>query len=102
PPGSRSTQALNQTLYYLNSTSGSPADSNTGFSPGLPFYKTAGTVTGNGQFTTPSIAYTTYPAPIAADAAAIGDFYYDYQMKVPSTATNGLYYVWIVYTVVAI
>ncbi|MHB8148417.1 MAG: hypothetical protein ACYDGM_14305, partial [Vulcanimicrobiaceae bacterium] len=41
-----STQALNQTLYYLNSTSGSPADSNTGFSPGLPFYKTAGTVTG--------------------------------------------------------
>lgn len=95
-----STQTLNQTLYYVNSTSGSPADSNTGFSPGLPFYRTAGAVTGNGQFTTPSISYTTYPSPIAADAAATGDFYYDYQMKVPPTATSGLYYVWIVYTVV--
>lgn len=94
------TQPISQTLYYLNSTSGSPADSNTGFSPGYPFQKTGGAVTNNGQFTTPSITYSTYPAPIATSGTENADFYYDYQLKVPPTATTGLYYVWVVYTVV--
>ena len=94
------TVPISQTLYYLNSTNGSSADPNTGFSPGFPFQKTSGAVTGNGQFTTPSIAYTTFPGPIATSATENSDFYYDYQLKVPATATTGLYYVWVVYTVV--
>ncbi len=96
-----STQSLSTVLYYLNSTSGSPADSNTGFSAGLPFYKTNGIVANNGQFTTPTITYLSYPAPIVTSPTQNGDFYYDYQLKVPGAATGGLYYVWIVYTVVA-
>ncbi len=96
-----STQSLSTVLYYLNSTSGSPADGNTGFSPGLPFYKTNGMVANNGQFTTPSITYISYPAPIATSPTQNGNFYYDYELKVPPAATAGLNYVWIVYTVVA-
>jgi hypothetical protein len=97
--GDSSSVSLSQAMYWLNSTAS--GDSNTGFSPGTPFQKTAGTVSNNGQFTTPSIQYSTYPAPISSTALGNADFYYDYQLKVPATATSGLYYVWIVYTVVA-
>jgi hypothetical protein len=95
-----STLPLNTTVYYLPSTSGG-ADANTGFSPAFPFYKTAGTVSGNSFSTAPSITYTAFPAPIAATMSAVtSDLYYDYQLKIPVTATTGAYYVWIVYTVV--
>lgn len=91
---------LNQAVYYLTSTSGG-TDSNTGFSAAFPFYRTSGAVSGNSFGTAPSITYATYPAPITATTSAVtSDFYYDYQLKVPPTATNGAYYVWIVYTVV--
>jgi hypothetical protein len=46
---------ISQAVYFLKSTSGSPADSNTGFSPGTPFLLTSGMVTGGGQFSAPSI-----------------------------------------------
>lgn len=93
------TQSLSQTVYWLKSVAS--GDTNTGFSPATPFQLTGGMVTNNGQFTTPSIAYTTYPTPISQSSLANTDFYYDYQLKVPVTATSGLYYVWIVYTVVS-
>ena len=96
-----STYTLSQTLYYLPSTSGSTSDLNTGYSPSLPFYKTAGAVSGGGPGTPPTITYTTYPLPTYSSSAASADYYIDYQLKVPSAATNGPYYVWIVYTVVA-
>jgi hypothetical protein len=90
---------LNQSVYYLTSTSGS--DTNTGFSPSLPFYRTTGSVSGNSFGTAPTITYTTYPAPIAQTLSSnTSDLYYDYQLKVPGGATTGAYYVWIVYTVV--
>jgi hypothetical protein len=93
---------ISQAVYYLSSTSGSPADSNTGFSPGTPFLKTGGVVSGGGYSgPPPTIAYSVYPSPIASVLAATANLYYDYQLKVPATATQGVYYVWIVYTVVA-
>lgn len=93
---------ISSAVYWLNSTSGSPADANTGFSAATPFLLTSGMVTGGGSpGTVPSIAYTTYPAPISSSNVLDSDFYYDYQLKVPFTATSGLYYVWIVYTVLA-
>lgn len=92
--------SLDQSVYYLKSTSGG-ADSNTGFSAAFPFYRTAGMVSGNAYGTTPTITYSTYPSPIASTASSTtSDFYYDYQLKVPPTATTGVYYVWVVYTVV--
>lgn len=92
--------ALNQTLYYLNSTSGG-TDSNTGYTPSYPFYRTTNSVSGNSFGTAPSITYASYPAPIATtNAGGSSDLYYDYQLKVPPLATSGQYYVWIVYTVV--
>ncbi len=93
------TQAINQTVYYLSSTSGS-GDSNTGFSSALPFSKTAGTVSGNSFATAPSITYGSFPSPISTLSTANGDLYYDYQLHVPPSASAGQYYVWIVYTVV--
>ncbi|HTZ55405.1 MAG TPA: hypothetical protein VMB20_10125 [Candidatus Acidoferrum sp.] len=89
-----------QALYYL--PSGATSDSNTGFTPGLPFSPTSGMVTGGGDSigSPPTITYATYPSPVAQTSLSNGDFYYDYQFKVPGTATNGNYYVWIVYTVV--
>lgn len=95
-----SSQSIAQTLYYAKSTSGSPADTNNGFSPALPFYRSAGSVTGGGFATAPTITYAAYPAPIASSTAATGDFYYDYELKVPALASTGDYFVWIVYTVV--
>ena len=89
---------ISQTVYYVPSTASS--DSNTGYSAGAPFMKTSGTVTGGSYSTPPSIAYTTYPSPIAQSLAATGTYYYDYEVNVPNSATNGHYYVWIVYTVV--
>ena len=97
-----STIPISQAVYYLQSTSGSPADTNTGFSPGTPFMKTGGMVTGGGYAgPPPTIAYTVYPSPIGTASTANSDFYWDYQLKPPPTATSGQYYVWIVYTVVA-
>lgn len=95
-------QLISQTLYWVTSTSGSPPDPNNGYTPGLPFYKTSGTVSpAQPNFLTPpTISYTTYPAPISSANTKDGDFYYDYELKVPSMATNGAYYVWVVYTVV--
>lgn len=92
------TQTLNQTLYYLPSTAS--GDTNTGFSASLPFYRTSGTVSGGTYGTPASISYATFPAPITNTATANSDLYYDYQLKVPVSATAGLYYVWVVYTVV--
>ncbi|MGA7746333.1 MAG: hypothetical protein WB491_07450 [Candidatus Aquilonibacter sp.] len=88
------------TLYYLNS--GASSDSNTGFTPGLPFATTTGLVSGGtDSITNPAtITYMTYPSPVALSASANGDFYYDYQFRVPGAATGGNYYLWIVYTVV--
>jgi hypothetical protein len=91
---------LSSALFYL--TSGATSDSNTGFSPGFPFQQTAGAVSGGTDSVSnpATITYSAYPAPMAQSATENGDFYYDYEFKVPPTATNGNYYVWIVYTVV--
>ncbi|NNM99795.1 MAG: hypothetical protein HKL91_08365 [Candidatus Eremiobacteraeota bacterium] len=90
---------ISQAVYYLNSTANS--DPNTGFSAGAPFMKTSGSVTGGGYATPPTISYIAYPSPIAQSLSANGTYYYDYELKPPNSATNGQYYVWIVYTVVA-
>lgn len=94
------TYPISQALYYL--TSGATSDSNTGFTPGLPFSQTAGAVSGGGDsLSSPAtITYSGYPNPIALSVSDDGDFYYDYLFRVPDTATSGNYYVWIVYTVV--
>jgi len=94
-----STQPISQTVYYLPSTASS--DPNTGFSAGAPFYKTTNSVTPASYSTPPTISYSSYPTPIAQSLSATGTYYYDYEVKVPSSATNGHYYVWIVYTAVA-
>lgn len=93
------TLPINTSVYYL--TSVASGDTNTGFSPGSPFFKTTGMVVNNTYGTVPSIGYTVYPAPIAQSGLENSDFYWDYQLKVPATAASGDYYVWIVYTVVA-
>ena len=97
-----STTPISSTIFYASSTSGSPADTNNGFTPGLPFEKTSGTVTGGSYGVAPTINYGgSYPStPVATHVSATGDFYWDYLLKVPSTATGGKYFVWIVYTVV--
>ena len=90
-----------QSLYYL--PSGASSDSNTGFTPGIPFSQTSGAVSGSVDNPAPpgaTITYGVYPNPVAQIPAPNGDLYYDYQFKVPGTATSGNYYVWIVYTVV--
>ena len=96
---------ISSSLFYVTSTSGSPADANNGFTPGLPFQNTNGIVTPAqpNPVATPAINYGgTYPSsPVATSLNSIGDFYYDYLLKVPPTATQGQYFVWIVYTVVA-
>jgi hypothetical protein len=95
-----STYPVNQAVYYL--PSGATSDSNTGFTPGLPFAQTAGAVSGGTDSVTnpATITYSSYPNPIAVSSAENGNYYYDYQFKVPPTGTSGNYYVWIVYTVV--
>jgi hypothetical protein len=95
-----STYPINEALYYL--PSGATSDTNTGFTPGFPFSQTGGSVSGGTDLLSnpATIAYTTYPNPIVTSSLASNDYYYDYQFKVPPTATNGNYYVWIVYTVV--
>lgn len=100
---STGTQYPGQALYYLTSTVG--ADNNTGFTPGLPFNQTSGLVGGSTADVAaspgPNITYSSYPAPIAQNPSPNGDFYYDYQFKVPSSiTTGGNFYLWIVYTVV--
>lgn len=93
-----SSQSLNQALYYLPSVDGvTQTDANTGFSASFPFYRTTASVTPG---VPPSITYSAYPAPIGTSMNATGDFYYDYELKVPPIATSGAYYVWVVYTVV--
>jgi hypothetical protein len=103
----QATVPISSAIYYLNSTSGSPADGNTGFSPGTPFFKTNGVVSNGGYGGPPaSIAYTVYPSAIAQSVTENSTFYFDYELKVPATVitgaqTGGIYYVWIVYTAVA-
>jgi len=93
---------VSQAIYFLTSTSGSPADTNTGYSPGTPFMQTGGMVSGGGYGgPAPTISYTVYPSAIATSTSPNADFYWDYQLKPPPTATAGQYYIWIVYTVVA-
>jgi hypothetical protein len=89
-----------QYLYYV--PSGASSDSNTGFTPGLPFAQTGGAVSGGtDSIANPAtITYVSYPGAIALSPTPNNDFYYDYQFKVPDTATGGNYYLWIVYTVV--
>ena len=87
-------------IYWLNSVGCPSSDSNTGFSPSTPFALTSGAVSGGTYATPASISYGTYPAPIATSTTSSPDFYYDYQLKVPATATTGKYFVWIVYTAV--
>ncbi len=95
-----SSQYPGQYLYYV--PSGASSDSNTGFTPGLPFSTTSGAVSGGtDSIANPAtITYTTYPNPVAQSSLANNDYYYDYQFKVPGTATDGNFYLWIVYTVV--
>jgi hypothetical protein len=97
-----SAYSINSALYYLNS--GATSDSNTGFSPALPFQQATGAVSGGGDSvgTPASIAYSGNPAssPLATSTSETGNYYYDYEFKVPFNATNGNYYVWIVYTVI--
>lgn len=98
--GAGNSMPLSQTLFYL--PSGATTDSNTGFSPGLAFNVTSGSVTPAvpDPSTAPSIAYVAYPAPMFTSATATNDFYQDYELKVPYTAAAVSYYAWIVYTVV--
>lgn len=99
------TSTLNQTLYYLPSTNGVTTDSNTGFSPSFPFYKTSQTILGspNAPYAgpAPAIQYSTYPSPIYQSTTGDGDAYYDFELKVPPTLSADTYYVWVLYTVVA-
>lgn len=93
-----STTAIGQTIFYVPSRA--TGDTNTGFSPGLPFQKTTAPTVGSGFATAPEIDYGSYPAPVTSTTQPTADLYYDYEMKVPPTATAGNYFVWIVYTVV--
>lgn len=98
--GDSSSTPINQSVYYVASSSGG-TDANTGFTPGFPFYRSSGSVSGNSFATAPSISYASYPPPLAStNAGGASDFYYDYQLRVPALATSGQYFVWIVYTVV--
>jgi hypothetical protein len=98
--GSGNSMPLGQTLFYL--PSGATTDPNTGYSPGLAFAVTNGTVNpvSPSPVTAPTITYSAFPAPMANSTVANNDFYQDYQIKVPSAAATSTYYVWIVYTVV--
>jgi hypothetical protein len=99
--GGGNTIALNQSLYYVPSVAS--GDTNTGFSAGYPFSVTSGTVNpaSPSSTTAPTIAYSTYPAPIIMNSSAgTTNLYQDYEFKVPFSAVASSYYVWIVYTVV--
>lgn len=91
-----STLPIAQTIFYLSSTSGG-SDPNTGFSPSTPFQRTSQTGT---SYSNPTINYTTYPAPAYVVSSGNADYYIDYQLKLPGSATVGTYYVYIAYTVV--
>ena len=87
---------IGQTIYYLNSTSGG-GDPNTGFSASTPFQKTTQP---GAAYNNPTIVYGAYPAPSVVSATGSADYYFDYQLKIPSNASLGAYYVYVVYTVV--
>ncbi len=93
------TMSTSQTLYYVSSTSGG-TDSNTGFTSGIPFSNASSGVSAFSYSVAPTIS-PPYGSPIATSMTANNDFYYDYELKVPATATTGLYYMWVVYTAVA-
>jgi len=98
-----STSVSVSSIYWLTSVSCGSGDSNTGFSAATPFQLTSGTPSGTSNtFAGPAnINYGgVYPSPIAVSSTAAPDFYFDYQLKVPATATTGKYFVWIVYTAV--
>lgn len=88
--------AIAQTIFWLGSTSGG-GDPNTGYSPSTPFQKTTQP---GAAYNNPAITYGAYPAPALVSAAPNADYYFDYQMKIPSNASLGTYYVYVVYTVV--
>ena len=90
------TLSLNQTIFFLNSTAGG-GDSNTAFSPSTPFQKTS---QAGASYNNPTINYASYPAPVVNGPSGTVDYYFDYQMKPPSNASIGAYYVYVVYTVV--
>jgi len=90
------TLAIGQTIYWLPSTPGG-GDGNTGFSPSTPFHKTTQP---GATYNNPTITYGAYPAPAVTSSSGSADYYYDYQLKLPSSASLGTYYVYVVYTVV--
>jgi hypothetical protein len=90
------TLPVNQTIFWLNSSAGG-GDSNTAFSPSNAFQRT---MQGGASYNNPSITYGTYPAPALTGLGNTADYYFDYQMKLPSNASVGSYYVYVVYTVV--
>ncbi len=93
---------ISGSLYYL--PSGATSDTNTGFTPGYQFGKTAATVNPPPPIfgSAPTITYGPYPSPMFVSSAPSNDYYQDYQLKVPAVApiSGSSYFVWIVYTVV--
>ncbi len=99
--GGSGPQPLNSTLFYVPSVAS--GDTNTGFSPGLPFQQTLGSPSSTGYAGPITINYGgVYPTtPMATSSTPNDIFYWDYLLKVPNGITiGGDYYVWIVYTVV--
>lgn len=95
-----STSVSVSNIYWLNSVACGSSDTNTGFTAATPFQLTSGAASPPSFATPPTITYAVYPAPITTSSQANPDFYFDYQLKVPATATTGKYFVWIVYTAV--
>ena len=91
------TLSLPQTLFWLRSTDGTIADTNSGYSPSTPFMATTQP---GASYDTPTITYgAAYPAPIYTSNGN-GDLYYDFQLHLPATAATGSYSVYVVYTAV--
>ncbi|TAM60996.1 hypothetical protein EPN52_03955, partial [bacterium] len=76
---------INQSIYWLPSVNGtSQTDANTGFSSSTPFQKTSQP---GSAYNNPAITYTTTPSPIyVSPIGGTVDLYYDFQLKLPSTA----------------
>jgi hypothetical protein len=95
--GPSGTIPIAQSLYWLNSTSGG-TDTNTGYSPATAFQATTAP---GASYNNPTITYVSYPAPIYTSIGN-GDMYYDYQLRLPTTAATGSYSVYVVYTAVPV
>ncbi len=86
------TMPINQTLFWLTSTSGG-GDPNTGYSAAQPF------ISANATWNSPTVPGTgaqIYHGAISSTA----NLYYDYQLRVPPTASIDNYFVYVVYTVI--